>query len=144
MAEELEVDENDEYEESLVLVEVNGLFDPISTINKARFVKIWVRSTTEIDSAEPFMQVDDCFFQGHFEESVGTNIFLEKTYSGKDRKGNSLPINFQYKDHSGKVLKMDRAFLHPKKKPSADSAAADQASVEERKCGEGAKEMPTC
>ncbi|XP_065833962.1 general transcription factor 3C polypeptide 6-like [Oscarella lobularis] len=122
---------DDEYEEMLVLVQVNGVFDPISAINKAQFAKIW-----EMDSDEPFVQIDDNFFKGHYDDSIGTNLFLEKAQSSSvlaaKQSKSSAPGDLQYKFNSRKVLKIDRTFLKARPPVQKDAEKTNEVPSKRR------------
>ncbi|XP_062509435.1 uncharacterized protein LOC134185613 isoform X2 [Corticium candelabrum] len=127
------VEDSDEFDETYVLVELNGLFDVQASVSEAQLLKIW-----GIESDEQVLQLDDKFFKGQVTDVVGTNIFLEtkqRKHSaksiGNSSKTSKSQAHLQYHCHSTKMLSMDRVFLEPKQSTVEADGIADRDAVQQ-------------
>lgn len=82
-----------ESDEKYFVVEFSGLIDRLSIKEKLANAKF-----IGLETAEPILQIDNCFFRGNFQDIVGTNI----TFDQKD-------LSFVAK--TDKKLVMKRVFL---------------------------------
>ncbi|XP_065912528.1 general transcription factor 3C polypeptide 6-like [Dysidea avara] len=61
-----------EEEEQLVFVEFQGLPDPTILRQKGSCTMLG------IDTTEPFLQIDRCFFRGKYEDAIGTYLLFKQ------------------------------------------------------------------
>ncbi|XP_014204490.1 DNA ligase 1 [Copidosoma floridanum] len=75
-----------------------------------------------LDSDHPVMQINGKFFEGTYEDAVGTYLFFEKDKNPEfdDQIFDKIP-SLKYYNKTRKLLKMQRAFLVPKYEVVGDS-----------------------
>ncbi|XP_014231555.1 uncharacterized protein LOC106655595 [Trichogramma pretiosum] len=110
-------DLEDDEEEILVYVEFDNCIS--SDVFSKEDLKL---DMLGLDSEHPVMQINGKFFEGTYEDAVGTYLFFENDLEPKvdDPVFDKVP-RYRYYNKTRKVLKMQRAFLIPRNEVVGDS-----------------------
>ena len=123
---------DEEEEEEIVLVELNGLIDP-NILNQQSVDKLKIIG---IESDQPILQLDKFVFAGEYEETVGTALMFEED----DEKLSYVASSFSQKSDNinrlkcyhktFKTLKMKRIFVSKNDKIVSEQCDAKSSESE--------------
>ncbi|GIY27688.1 uncharacterized protein CDAR_237751 [Caerostris darwini] len=122
-------DSDSEYdiEETVVLVELNGIIDTDLLLQPQNPTKAW-----GIDTDEPIFQIGNCFFKGEYEDTLGTVVFYEPVDT---KDASETPENdFEYLCKTDVKLTMRRCFPQDKSVISSKSTeSSDSFQIPDKK-----------
>ncbi|XP_055931982.1 serine-rich adhesin for platelets-like [Argiope bruennichi] len=106
-----------ETEETVVLVELNGIIDTDLLLQPQPLTKI-----LGIDTDEPLLQIGNCLFKGEYEDTLGTVVVYEPV-DGSNKDGpESVESDFKFLCKTDTKLTMKRCFPQEKSMDNLKSA----------------------
>ncbi|GBN60842.1 hypothetical protein AVEN_107863-1, partial [Araneus ventricosus] len=112
-------DSDSEYEteETVVLVELNGIIDADLLLQQQTLTKI-----LGIDTDEPLLQIGNCLFKGEYDDTLGTVVLYEPV-DGSQKDGlESNDSDFKFLCKTDTKLTMKRCFLQERSMDNLKSA----------------------